>query len=825
MSGGHQVGVPIMTAMEDTYILKFRLSDLGRSALKKEERQELCEEIYAKLTSIIDENQVHGLQLYPQKWPKTVILSFKNESIKNKIYMEGLDIFNRHIELQDCSETAVTKVIVYDAPVGMTNDKLREIFSGYGEVINVEEEMHTFNGRVTSWSTGNRLVNMTVIRKPIPSHMTGRYRGQLISINTWYQGQGETIGRASAPQIKRCFQCGTTDHVTDDCPEKEKLCFVCKNPGHLSANCPNRIRRDDKTSTKENADTLCFLGEDAVFSSLNKTYRTIIDGKSFVCIEQYIQYEKAILFDDQDSAERIMTCENPYELRALGRNITGFQYWKWKQHMSSVMKHGIYEKFSQNKDAKKALFETGNKVLAEASRDTYWGCGTHITDESVLIKDKWEGKNHMGRLLMEIREELVYDSESDEAEISMSASDNDSVHSVTNETDLNGSRGIQDASASTLDVEATEPRGKADNSDDSVYCDDNDDDHDTDDDVEDDDDDDDDDHDGDHDHDHDDHVGHDDHDNDEDNDDDDGHGGYGDHDHYGDDSDYGDQGGQGPQDHDHGTDDHDHDDNGAYDEGNDNNCSPSGDGYGDEKNGEGDGSGDNDKDDFNGKNSRKETDSDAESCDEMSQMLNEKGKCVLVIGDSNCRDVMTDVPFNVERQVMGGTAIFDVESLLGECTVPKANVFAVVLHVGTCDFDHTRTNNVESIYVDYIECIHNIVAQYPGADILISSILPRASKGRRSYEKLNAEITELNKKLCMIENEVTNITFVDNDRIISDGAFIKQSLYNNNDRTGIHLNDRGAKALTDNLLNGLHETYYKMKLLNEYDVTAATSLS
>ena len=297
-----------------------------------------------------------------------------------------------------------------------------------------------------------------------------------------------------------------------------------------------------------------------------------------------------------------------------------------------------------------------------------------------------------------------------------------------------------------------QPRGKANNSDDSVYGDDNDHDHDTDDDVDDDD--------------HDDHVDHDGHDNDEDNDDDDGHGGYGDHDHYGDDSDYDDQGGRGPQDHDHGTDDHDHDDNGAYDEGNDNNCSPSGDGNGDEKNGEGDGSGDNDKDDFNGKNSRKETDSDAESCDEMSQMLNEKGKCVLVFGDSNCRDVMTDVPFNVERQVMGG------ETLLGECTVPKANIFAVVLQVGTCDFDPTHTNNVESIYVDYIECIHNIVAQYPGADILIWSILPRAPKGRRSCDKLNAEITELNKKLCMIENEVTNITFVDNDRIISDGAFI-----------------------------------------------------
>ena len=110
----------------------------------------------------------------------------------------------------------------------------------------------------------------------------------------------------------------------------------------------------------------------------------MINEKSFMCIEQYIQYEKANLFDDQDSAERIMACENPYELRAMGRNIIGFQYWKWKRHMSSIMKHGIYEKFSQNKDAKMALFETGNKVLAVASRDTYWGCGVHITDEFVL---------------------------------------------------------------------------------------------------------------------------------------------------------------------------------------------------------------------------------------------------------------------------------------------------------------------------------------------------------------------------------------------------------------------------------------------------------
>ena len=265
----------------------------------------------------------------------------------------------------------------------MTNDKLREIFSRYGEVINVEEEMHTFNCRVTSWSTGNGQINMTVIRKSILSHMIGRYRGQLISINTWYQGQEETAGRTSAPQIKRCFQCGTTDHVTDDCPEKENVCFVCNNLGHLSANCPNRIRRNDKTSIKENADTLSFLGEYVVFSSLNKMYGTIIDGESFICIKQCIQYKKAKFFDDQGSAERIMTCENPYELRAMGRNITDFQYWKWKQHMSSVMKHGIHENFSRNKDAKWHFSKQETEYL-QKHQDTHIGDVVFILQISVF---------------------------------------------------------------------------------------------------------------------------------------------------------------------------------------------------------------------------------------------------------------------------------------------------------------------------------------------------------------------------------------------------------------------------------------------------------
>ena len=63
--------------LEDTFVIKYRMSDIRRSTLKIEERSELVKEIHQKVTAIISEGDVHGLELYPQKWPKTVHLVLK----------------------------------------------------------------------------------------------------------------------------------------------------------------------------------------------------------------------------------------------------------------------------------------------------------------------------------------------------------------------------------------------------------------------------------------------------------------------------------------------------------------------------------------------------------------------------------------------------------------------------------------------------------------------------------------------------------------------------------------------------------------------------
>lgn len=60
------------------------------------------------------------------------------------------------------------------------------------------------------------------------------------------------------------------------------------------------------------------------------------------------------------------------------------------------MERVIYEKFSQNKDLKKMLLDTGDSYLEETNTwgDTYWGVCNGV------------GKNHLGDILMDTRTTL-----------------------------------------------------------------------------------------------------------------------------------------------------------------------------------------------------------------------------------------------------------------------------------------------------------------------------------------------------------------------------------------------------------------------------------
>ena len=117
-----------------------------------------------------------------------------------------------------------------------------------------------------------------------------------------------------------------------------------------------------------------------------------------------------------------------------------------------------------------------------------------------------------------------------------------------------------------------------------------------------------------------------------------------------------------------------------------------------------------------------------------------------------------------------------------------------------------------------MECIHNVQLRCPGADIIISGVLLRAPRVGSKNEKLIGKIIELNRKLSLLEKEVSNILCVDHDLSFVDKGMVRQNLYHQTGKTEVHINEGGSQALSEKLVNAIVEQYYKRKLAIDYDV-------
>lgn len=150
-----------------------------------------------------------------------------------------------------------------------------------------------------------------------------------------------------------------------------------------------------------------FFGSSSPFSNW---YPAIfwVDGIKYSSMEQYMMYQKALLFEDQEIASKIISSSQPRFQKNCGRKVKNFDIELWKRKRYSIVKRGIFAKFSQNLKIKRALLETKGTLLVEASpTDCIWGVGLHMNDP--LIKDykKWRGHNLLGHILTDVRDMLL----------------------------------------------------------------------------------------------------------------------------------------------------------------------------------------------------------------------------------------------------------------------------------------------------------------------------------------------------------------------------------------------------------------------------------
>lgn len=74
----------------------------------------------------------------------------------------------------------------------------------------------------------------------------------------------------------------------------------------------------------------------------------------------------------------------------------------------SLVLYSTCIQFSQNAKLKEALFATEGTAMVEASpRDTIWGIGLGAKNPKARNRQEWRGKNWLGEILTQVREELM----------------------------------------------------------------------------------------------------------------------------------------------------------------------------------------------------------------------------------------------------------------------------------------------------------------------------------------------------------------------------------------------------------------------------------
>lgn len=133
----------------------------------------------------------------------------------------------------------------------------------------------------------------------------------------------------------------------------------------------------------------------------------VVDDVTYATAEHYMMAEKAHLFKDEITRQKILAAEHPHAAKKLGRQIQPFHETVWKQQRFAIVVQGNFAKFSQYPALRDFLLQSGKRVLVEASpMDTIWGIGLAQDNSQANDPTKWRGDNLLGFALMVVRDQL-----------------------------------------------------------------------------------------------------------------------------------------------------------------------------------------------------------------------------------------------------------------------------------------------------------------------------------------------------------------------------------------------------------------------------------
>lgn len=123
-----------------------------------------------------------------------------------------------------------------------------------------------------------------------------------------------------------------------------------------------------------------------------------LEGKTWPTVEHYFQAKK---FAGSAHESVIQKAQTPMEAARMGRDRSKPLRKDWERVKDGIMREAVTAKFAQHPDIAMALILTAPAKLVEHTAwDAYWGDG-----------GDGSGRNRLGRILMQIRDEMNQDAD------------------------------------------------------------------------------------------------------------------------------------------------------------------------------------------------------------------------------------------------------------------------------------------------------------------------------------------------------------------------------------------------------------------------------
>ncbi len=151
----------------------------------------------------------------------------------------------------------------------------------------------------------------------------------------------------------------------------------------------------DESEGKAVSDVINFYSVNAEYGCFSNfsPHPIVLKGKTWPTSETYFQAQKFVGTPDE---EEVRLAKSPMVAARMGRSRKRPLRPDWEVVKDSIMHEAVLAKFTQHAELRATLLGTGNsRIVEHTEKDRYWGDG-----------GDGSGKNRLGQILMQVREEL-----------------------------------------------------------------------------------------------------------------------------------------------------------------------------------------------------------------------------------------------------------------------------------------------------------------------------------------------------------------------------------------------------------------------------------